>query len=159
MVVDADGLNAFQGRSAELSDRRAEAILTPHAGEFGRLTGLSPEEVTEDRVSHARKAASEFRSVVLLKGSRTVVADPDGRATVNPTGGSYLASGGTGDVLTGTIGALLAKGLSPADASIAGAFVHGLAGRLASEDVGEGVVASDLFRTLPKAMALLAEAR
>jgi ADP-dependent NAD(P)H-hydrate dehydratase / NAD(P)H-hydrate epimerase len=158
LVLDADGLNAFAGRSPELADRKAEAVLTPHAGEFGRLTGLSAEEVAQDRVGHARKAAAEFRCAVLLKGSRTVVAEPDGRAVVNPTGGPYLASGGTGDVLTGTIAALLARGLRPSDAAMAGAYVHGLAGRLAAEATGEGVVASDLLPTLPRAMALVEEA-
>ncbi len=158
LVLDADGLNAFVGRSSELADRKAEAVLTPHAGEFGRLTGMSAEEVAQDRVGHARKAAAEFRCAVLLKGSRTVVAEPDGRALVNPTGGPYLASGGTGDVLTGTIAALLARGLRPPDAAMAGAYVHGLAGRLAAEATGEGVVASDLLPTLPRAMALIAEA-
>jgi hydroxyethylthiazole kinase-like uncharacterized protein yjeF len=158
-VLDADGLNAFEGRSAALSDRHAEAVLTPHAGEFGRLTGLSAEEVAQDRVGHARKAAAGFRCVVLLKGSRTVVAEPDGRATVNPTGGPYLASGGTGDVLTGTIAALLARGLRPAEAAMSGAYVHGLAGRLAAEEVGQGVVASDLLPRLPRVVSLLVAAR
>jgi ADP-dependent NAD(P)H-hydrate dehydratase / NAD(P)H-hydrate epimerase len=158
-VLDADGLNAFEGRSAALLERRAEAVLTPHAGEFGRLTDLSAEEVAQDRVGHARKGAAEFRCAVLLKGSRTVVAEPDGRATVNPTGGPYLASGGTGDVLTGTIAALLARGLRPADAAMVGAYVHGLAGRLAAEEIGDGVVASDLLPRLPRAKTLVAEAR
>ena len=158
LVLDADGLNAFQGRPAELVERRAEAVLTPHAGEFGRLMGLPADEVAKDRVGHARKAAAEFRCAMLLMGSRTVVAEPDGRATVNPTGGPYLASGGTGDVLTGTIAALLARGLRPADAAMAGAYVHGLAGRLAAEEVG-GVVASDLLPFLPRAMALLEAGR
>jgi ADP-dependent NAD(P)H-hydrate dehydratase / NAD(P)H-hydrate epimerase len=159
VVVDADGLNAFAGRSGELADRSSEAVLTPHAGEFGRLVGLSPEDVVEDRVGHARKAAAEFRCTILLKGSRTVVTDPQGRATVNPTGGPYLASGGTGDVLTGTVGAFVARGLPPADAAMAGAYVHGLAGRMASEEVGEGVVASDLLFRLPPAIASVAGAR
>jgi ADP-dependent NAD(P)H-hydrate dehydratase / NAD(P)H-hydrate epimerase len=158
-VLDADGLGAFVGRSGALAERRAEAVLTPHAGEFGRLAGISSDEVLQDRVGHARKAAAEFRCTMLLKGSRTVVAQPDGRATVNPTGGPYLATGGTGDVLTGTIAALLARGLQPADAAMAGAFVHGLAGRLAADEVGEGVVASDLLSWLPRAIASLGSAR
>jgi NAD(P)H-hydrate repair Nnr-like enzyme with NAD(P)H-hydrate dehydratase domain len=120
---------------------------------------LPAEEVAQDRVGHARKGAAEFRCAVLLKGSRTVVAEPDGRATVNPTGGPYLASGGTGDVLTGTIAALLARGLRPADAAMVGAYVHGLAGRLAAEEIGDGVVASDLLPRLPRAKTVVAEAR
>jgi hydroxyethylthiazole kinase-like uncharacterized protein yjeF len=157
-VLDADGLGAFAGRPAALADRRSDSVLTPHTGEFGRLTGLSPEEVAEDRVGHARKAAAEFKCTMLLKGSRTVVAEPDGRATVNPTGGPYLASGGTGDVLTGVIAALLARGLGSPEAAMAGAFVHGLAGRMAAGEIGEGIVASDLLPRLPRVIALLESA-
>jgi ADP-dependent NAD(P)H-hydrate dehydratase / NAD(P)H-hydrate epimerase len=155
-VLDADGLNAFAGRGAELADRASEAVLTPHDGEFGRLTGLSPAEVSEDRVGHARKAAAEFRCTVLLKGSRTVVAEPGGRVRVNPTGGPYLATGGTGDVLTGTIAAFLARNRSTADAAVIGAFVHGAAGALAAAELGEGTVASDVLARLPQAIAALA---
>jgi hydroxyethylthiazole kinase-like uncharacterized protein yjeF len=156
IVLDADGLNAFTGRGTELTARVSDAVLTPHAGEFGRLTGLSSREVLEDRVGHARKAAAEFRCTVLLKGSRTVVAEPEGRAFVNPTGGPYLATGGTGDVLTGTIAALLARKLSSPEAAIVGAYVHGLAGRAAAEEFGEGTVASDVLALLPATMSRLA---
>lgn len=152
LVIDADALNAFAGRGHELADRRSAAVLTPHPGEFGRLTGLSSQEVLEDRVGHARKAASEFRCPVLLKGSRTVVAEPDGRTRVNPTGGAFLATGGTGDVLTGTVAALVAQGLSVADAAVAGAWVHGVAGSLAAEAGGYGTVASDVLAELPAAI-------
>ena len=150
-VVDADGLNAFVGKTHLLSERASGAVITPHAGEFGRLTNLSAREVVEDRIGHARKAAAEFRCVVLLKGSRTVVAEPRGQAFVNATGGSYLATGGTGDVLTGAIAALLSKGLSPADAAFAAAHVHGLAGKLAAERLGEGTTASDVAEHLAEA--------
>ena len=159
-VLDADGLGAFAGRGSLLADRRSEAVITPHAGEFGRLTGLSSAEVTEDRVGHARKAAAEFRCPVLLKGSRTVVAEPGGRVRVNPTGGPYLATGGTGDVLTGAVAALLARGLAPADAAVLAAYAHGLAGRMAGAELGEGTVAPDVLARLPLALAALSrEAR
>lgn len=154
-VLDADGLGAFAGRGADLAERRSEAVLTPHPGEFGRLTGLSSKDVLEDRVGHARKAAAEFRCPVLLKGSRTVIARPDGSAFVNPTGGPYLATGGTGDVLTGAIGAFLARGLAPADAAILGAYAHGLAGQIAASELGEGTVASDVSEQLPRALLSL----
>jgi len=155
-VLDADGLNAFAGRADQLAGRRAEGVITPHAGEFGRLAGLSSEEVLEDRVGHARKAAAEFGLTVLLKGSRTVVAEPNGRAVVNPTGGPFLATAGTGDVLTGTIAALLARGIRPADAAVAGAYLHGLAGRLATEERDGGpIVAGDVVAYLPHAVALV----
>ena len=156
MVVDADALNAFAGRGHELAERRAAAVITPHAGEFGRLTGMSSEEVLDDRVGHARKVAREFRCAVLLKGSRTVIAEPSGGAVVNPTGGPFLATGGTGDVLTGAIAGFVARGLRPADAAIAGAYVHGVAGRLASAELGDGTVASDVLAWLPRAIATVA---
>jgi NAD(P)H-hydrate epimerase len=155
LVLDADGLGAFSGRGGELADRVSEMVVTPHAGEFGRLVGLSPAEVLEDRVGHARKAAAEFRCAVLLKGSRTVVAEPDGRVRVNPTGGPYLATAGTGDVLTGAIAAFLARGLRPADAAVLAAYAHGAAGRLAAVERGEGTVASDVLDALPGALASL----
>jgi ADP-dependent NAD(P)H-hydrate dehydratase / NAD(P)H-hydrate epimerase len=151
LVLDADGLTAFAGRASELAERRSEALLTPHPGEFGRLAGLSSSEVLEDRVGHARKAAAEFRCPVLLKGSRTVIARPDGIVYVNSTGGPYLATGGTGDVLTGAIGALLARGLRPADAAVLGAYAHGIAGRMAASELGEGTVASDVSARIPAA--------
>ena len=154
-VLDADGLNAFAGQGALLQAHRAPMVLTPHAGEFARLTGVPAPGVSEDRVGHARKAAAEFRATVLLKGSRTVVADPDGRAVVSATGGPFLATGGTGDVLTGTIAALLAKKLSSFDAAMAGAFVHGVAGRIAAAEHGEGTMASDVAEQLPAAVAVV----
>jgi ADP-dependent NAD(P)H-hydrate dehydratase / NAD(P)H-hydrate epimerase len=154
IVLDADGLNAFP-RGAHLADRRSEAILTPHAGEFGRLVGLSPTEVVEDRVGHARKAAAEFRCAVLLKGSRTVVAEPGGRLRVNPTGSAVLATAGTGDVLTGAIAGLIARGVGAADAGVVGAYIHGLAGVLCGAELGEGTVASDVLAKLPRAIATL----
>jgi NAD(P)H-hydrate epimerase len=157
-VLDADGLNAFQGNPQLLADRRSEVVLTPHAGEFGRLRGLSSQEVLEDRVGHARKAAAEFRATMLLKGSRTIVAEPNGRATVNPTGTPALATGGTGDVLTGTVSALLAGGLPPHDAARLGAYVHGVAGQLAGRELGRGTMASDVLRRLPRALARVARA-
>lgn len=154
-VLDADGLNAFAGQGADLAERRSDAVLTPHPGEFGRLTGLSSKEVLEDRVGHARKAAAELRCPILLKGSRTVVARPDGVAFVNATGGPFLATGGTGDVLTGAVGAFLARGLGPAEAAILGAYVHGLAGRMSAANFGEGTVASDVASYLPSALLSL----
>ena len=154
-VLDADGLNAFVGRSSLLAERASDAVLTPHAGEFGRLTGLSGKEVLEDRVGHARKAAAEFRCAVLLKGPRTVVADPTGKALVNPTGGSYLATGGTGDVLTGAIAAFLSRGLPPAHAGALGAYAQGAAGQLAAERQGEGTTASDVVFHLGEALTRL----
>jgi ADP-dependent NAD(P)H-hydrate dehydratase / NAD(P)H-hydrate epimerase len=157
LVLDADGLNAFTGHTELLSERRSEAVLTPHPGEFGRLTGLSSAEVLEDRVGHARKAAAELRCTLLLKGSRTVVAEPDGTARVNPTGGPFLATGGTGDVLTGAISAFLARGLRPPDAAVLAAWVHGEAGRVAASAAGEGTTAGDVCANLGPVLAGLRE--
>ncbi|MGH2674558.1 MAG: NAD(P)H-hydrate dehydratase [Actinomycetota bacterium] len=159
MVIDADAINAFAGRAGDLARREAPAVLTPHTGEFARLFGMPVGEVVEDRVGLARKGAAETGCVMLLKGSRSVIASPDGDVRINPTGTSVLATGGTGDVLTGTVAALLARGLSPLDAAAAGAYVHGAAGRLAGARAGEGTVAGDVARALPEAVLQLTEGR
>ncbi len=157
LVVDADGLNAFP-EGTGLSERRSPAVLTPHAGEFARLTGVDPAELPADRVGHAREAARAFDAVLLLKGPRTIIAGPDGRTIVNPTGGPSLATGGTGDVLTGTIAAGLARGLDPTDAAVLGAYVHGLAGDLAGAVLGDGTTARDVVERLPEAIRRLERA-
>ena len=152
VVLDADGLNAFAGRPDDLADRKADLILTPHAGEFSRLADVPTSEVEADRVRHVRDLATRTSAAVLLKGSRTLVASPDGVVRINPTGGPSLATGGTGDVLTGMIAGLVARGCSPLDASSAAAFVHGLAGRIAAERRGDGATAVDVLEAVPHAM-------
>jgi ADP-dependent NAD(P)H-hydrate dehydratase / NAD(P)H-hydrate epimerase len=152
VVVDADALNAFAGRAGDLGLRRAPAILTPHTGEFARLFGMPAAEVLEDRPGLARKAAAETGCVVVLKGARTVVALPEGQVRVNPTGSPALATGGTGDVLTGAVAALLARGAAPPEAASAAAYIHGLAGEIAAARTGEGTVASEVARALPEAV-------
>jgi ADP-dependent NAD(P)H-hydrate dehydratase / NAD(P)H-hydrate epimerase len=158
LVLDADGLNAFVGHVSELADRRSPAVLTPHAGEFARLAATTARDVGVDRIGSARKLASETNAVVLLKGSRTVVAAPDGRVLVNPTGGPFLATGGTGDVLTGMIAALIARGADPWLAAGAGAYVHGVAGRLAGAELGDGTTAGDVLDRVPAAFLEVLEA-
>jgi NAD(P)H-hydrate epimerase len=158
MVLDADGLTAFAGRSAELADRRADAILTPHAGEFARLSGVPAEELDRDRPAHVRELAAVSGCVTLLKGSRTLVARPDGTLTINPTGSPYLATAGSGDVLTGMIAGLVAREVPAPDAAAAAAYLHGLAGLLAGSARGEGVVAGDLVAAIPDAVAHVEEA-
>jgi ADP-dependent NAD(P)H-hydrate dehydratase / NAD(P)H-hydrate epimerase len=152
LVIDADGLNAFSGRAAELVDRKSDAVLTPHVGEFARLSGVSARELTEDRLTHARALSERTGAVTLLKGSRTLVATPDGVVRINPTGGPVLATAGSGDVLTGIIAGLIARGTEPADAAFAGAYVHGLAGVAAGRSSGEGTLASDIARHVPEAV-------
>jgi NAD(P)H-hydrate epimerase len=152
VVADADAINAFAGRVSELTRRRAPGVITPHEGEFARLFGMPSSEVALDRVGFARKAASETGGVVLLKGPHTLVAGPDGEVRVNTTGGPALSTAGTGDVLTGAVAALLARGLDPADAASAAAYVHGAAGEMAGRTGGEGTVAGDVARMLPGAV-------
>jgi NAD(P)H-hydrate epimerase len=145
VVLDADGLNAVADDATFLRALSIPAVLTPHPGEMARLLGRSIAEIQADRIGVAIAAARDWRSVVLLKGAPTVVAEPDGMATLNPTGNPGLATGGTGDVLAGLIGALLAGGLRPGAAARAGAWVHGRAGDLAAARRGErGLLAADV---------------
>ncbi|HYH28184.1 MAG TPA: NAD(P)H-hydrate dehydratase [Actinomycetota bacterium] len=146
-VVDADALNAFAGAMGDLAARKSEAVLTPHTGELARLFGVGPEEILEDRIGFARKAAAEARAVVLLKGPRTLVVSPDGEVRVNPTGSPALATGGTGDVLAGMVAAYLARGSLPLEAATAAAYVHGAAGEM----LEEGSLASDVADAIPAA--------
>jgi NAD(P)H-hydrate epimerase len=153
-VIDADGINNLAGHLALLSRTKAPLVLTPHPGEFSRLTGLKTEAVNADRVAVSRKFATEKKVVLVLKGASTVVAAPDGRVFVNPTGNSGLAKGGTGDILTGLITGLMAQGISPLDAACAGVFLHGLAADIAVQSLTEYCLAAgDLPRFLPQAFA------
>lgn len=159
VVVDADAINSFAGAVGDLAARASDAVVTPHAGEFGRLMGVPSAEVVEDRIGFTRKAAAEARAVVLLKGSRTVIASPEGEIRVNATGTPNLATGGTGDVLTGAVAACLARGLPALDAATAAAYVHGLAGQIAGAELGEGTMASDVARAIPDALRRIREGR
>ncbi len=138
-------------RPALLRERAAgTAVLTPHPGEMARLCRRTVAEVEADRVGVSRDFARRFRVVLVLKGARTVTALPDGRVWINGSGNPGLASGGTGDVLTGLVGGLLAQGLSPAAAAIAGVYLHGRAADRLSERLGQaGMLAGDLLRELP----------
>jgi ADP-dependent NAD(P)H-hydrate dehydratase / NAD(P)H-hydrate epimerase len=153
LVLDADGLNAHGDRLDELARREAPTVLTPHPGELARLLGTDAELIDRERLSHARAAAERAGAVVVLKGDDTLVADRDGRVAVSPGASPALATAGTGDVLSGAIGALLAQGLDPFAAAAAGVLLHVRAGRLAARAVGaaEGVIASDVIAALPAA--------
>jgi hydroxyethylthiazole kinase-like uncharacterized protein yjeF len=155
VVLDADGLNVLSGDTTPLERRAAVTVLTPHPVELARLLDCDVTEIESDRPAAARRAAERWRCVVLLKGWRTVVAQPSGGAVVNPTGGPELATAGTGDVLTGVVGALLAAGLEGFDAAWAAAYVHGAAGGLAARSRGSGVVAWDVAESLPAARGAL----
>jgi NAD(P)H-hydrate epimerase len=148
-VVDADGLNAIAEDVGFLRELRAPAILTPHPGEMARLTGRSIDEIQADRIGVASDFARACGAVVVLKGARTVVADPEGASTVIPTGNPGLATGGTGDVLAGLTGALVAGGIRSASAARAAAWVHGRAGDLAAVRYGErGMLAGDVAEAI-----------
>jgi NAD(P)H-hydrate epimerase len=155
MVVDADALNAFEGVAGKLNGRGRTLVITPHPGEMSRLTGLGIAEIQTNRLEVARKFAREHELIVVLKGHRTLIAAPDGTVWVNPTGNPGMATGGTGDVLTGMVAGLLAQ--HPEDALLASAlavYLHGLAGDRAAEALGENsLVATDLIRFLPEAFA------
>ena len=150
-VVDADGLNLLSRDPGWWQKLRSHAIVTPHPGEMGRLTGLSTEQVQQDRIRKATESATTWDKVVVLKGAYSVVALPSGQAMLSPFANPGLASAGTGDVLAGTIAGLLAQGLSLEDAAALGVFVHGRAGEKVREDLGDtGMLASDLLPTLPR---------
>jgi NAD(P)H-hydrate epimerase len=152
VVLDADGLNAFVGATDELVDSEAGRVLTPHPGEMARLLGVTPAEVQRDRVASARAAASLMRSVVVLKGNQTLIADPAGTVFINPTGNPGMATGGTGDVLTGILTGLLSQGIEMTTAACLAVYVHGGAGDRALEERGpEGLSAGDLLEHLSDA--------
>ena len=151
MVIDADGLNALAENVAVLAKAKGPRILTPHPGEMARLLDCSTEAVQRDRREAAVGVAEACGAVVLLKGYRTVVTDGK-RVYINKTGNPGMATGGTGDVLTGVVAGLLAQGLLPFDAARLGAHVHGLAGDIAAKEIGEvSLLATDVLDALPQA--------
>ncbi|MGH7314263.1 MAG: NAD(P)H-hydrate dehydratase, partial [Candidatus Rokuibacteriota bacterium] len=153
LVVDADALTALAGHLEVLDAAPAPRCLTPHPGEMARLLGTTVSEVERDRVGVARCLATEHRVYVVLKGGGTVSATPAGEVYINPTGNPGMASGGTGDVLTGMVGAFLARGLPPVAALQTAVYVHGRAGDLAAARVGqEALIASDVIAALPAAL-------
>jgi NAD(P)H-hydrate epimerase len=164
IVLDADGLNAFEGQAkdfnrrvrgerTETAEKNTTLVLTPHPGEMARLTGLSTQAIQRDRVNVAQSFAKEHGVILVLKGDRTMVANPSGETWVNPTGNPGMATGGTGDILTGIVAGMIAQNPDRAfEAVLAAVYVHGLAGDIARETVGEhSLVATDLVRMLPQA--------
>jgi NAD(P)H-hydrate epimerase len=153
LVIDADGLNAFAGEIAPLSERPAPTVLTPHAGELGRLLGRSSGEIAARRLASAREAAAAAGAIVVLKGDDTIVTDGD-QVAVNALAAPALATAGTGDVLSGIAAAMLARGLEPFAAACAAVFVHARAGRDAARRIGlvESVIATDVIDSIPAGM-------
>jgi hydroxyethylthiazole kinase-like uncharacterized protein yjeF len=159
LVLDADGLNAIAGTVGRLRGRAAPLVLTPHPGEFSRLTGRDTQAIQGDRERLALAFAADHGLVLVLKGQGTVVTDGR-RLYINDTGNPGMATGGTGDVLTGLVGALLGQGLEPFTAAQMGVYLHGKAGDLARDAVGEvSLIASDLLAHLPRAFQTLPSRR
>ncbi len=155
-IIDADGLNAFAKNREALAGEHSKLILTPHPGEFKRLIDEEIPDDLFDKYNMVRAYAKKYNSVIVLKGSPTIVVDTNGQLFLNPTGNNGMATGGTGDVLSGIIGSFLAQGLSPLDSAIAGVYIHGLCGDLAVDDYGErSLLAGDLIEYLPEAFILL----
>ena len=156
LVIDASGLNAFAGRAAEINPHGRPRVITPHPGELARLIGGDARSINAARIDAAREAARKANCIVVLKGHQTLIADPDGYVRVNPTGNPGMASGGMGDVLGGIIVALLARGADPFDAACAGVYLHGFAGDLLRDEMGDtGLAANDLAERLPMAITRL----
>jgi NAD(P)H-hydrate epimerase len=150
LLIDADGLNAHAEHLELVAQRKAPTILTPHEGELGRLLGIDSSEVAAHRIAHARAAAERSGAIVVLKGDDTLVVPPSGPLAVSPGATPALATAGTGDVLSGLIGALLSKGMDPFEAACAGVIAHARAGRAAAERFGaDHVVAGDVIDALP----------
>jgi ADP-dependent NAD(P)H-hydrate dehydratase / NAD(P)H-hydrate epimerase len=156
MVIDADGLNALATDAPQvLAAAPAPRVLTPHPGEMGKLAGTSTSDVQADRLGHARRVAAATRAIVVLKGARTIVAAPGGDAFISPIACAALATAGSGDVLAGVIGALLARGCDALTAAQVAVYVHGAAGMDLEAGLGDGVAAGDLPRTIATVMARL----
>jgi ADP-dependent NAD(P)H-hydrate dehydratase / NAD(P)H-hydrate epimerase len=153
IVLDADGLNAFEGKTGELNGKDRVLVITPHPGEMARLAACSTADVQKDRLGVARQFAREHDLIVVLKGNRTLVVQPDGEAWVNTTGNPGMSTGGTGDILTGMVAAMIAQHSTNVPLAVCAAVhLHGLAGNVMLESVGEhSMVATDLLRGLPGA--------
>lgn len=156
MVLDADGLNAVVGHLENLKKVIAPLVLTPHPGEMARLAGKDIQEIQNNRKDIALDFAHQYNVVLVLKGHETIVARPDGDYYINETGNAGMATGGTGDVLTGMIASFIGQGLEPFDAAIAGVYFHGLAGDMAAKEKGLlSLIATDLLNKLPEVLKKL----
>jgi NAD(P)H-hydrate epimerase len=153
VVVDADALTCLAQDLGVLLRMKAPCVLTPHPGEMSRLSGVATAEIQSNRPRVARDFAAKYNVYLVLKGARTVVASPDGKVFINPTGNAGMASGGMGDVLSGAVGGFLAQRIPPMQAALLGVFLHGLAGDLARREAGEaGMIATDVAARLPLAI-------
>jgi hydroxyethylthiazole kinase-like uncharacterized protein yjeF len=152
VVLDADGINALEGNIDALRKREHRMVITPHPGELARLMNKDVEEIQSNRTDMAKSVAEVTGAVVVLKGHRTVVASPEGKIYVNETGNSGMASGGTGDVLTGMIASFIGQGIDDYSAAVCAVYIHGIAGDVAAEEIGQfSMTASDILDFLPEA--------
>jgi NAD(P)H-hydrate epimerase len=159
MVIDASALNAFASSANDLNPHHRPRIITPHPGELARLVGSTAHQINAHRIDAAREAASVTGCIVVLKGFQTLIAEPGGHVNVNPTGNPGMASGGMGDVLGGMIAALLARGVDPFDAAMTAVYLHGFAGDMLKDEMGDiGLAAGDLAERIPLAIKRLREA-
>ena len=153
LVIDADGINVLAGELSLLKKYKAPLIITPHPGEMSRLVGASVEEIQKDRIGFTMALARRIGAIVVLKGARTVIASKEGNSWVNLTGNPGMATGGSGDILTGIIGGLLTQKLSSLEAAKTGVYLHGYAADLAAQKKGEiSLIASDILETIPEAI-------
>jgi hydroxyethylthiazole kinase-like uncharacterized protein yjeF len=158
LVIDASALNAFAGRTDELNPERGPRVITPHPGELARILETTAMDINAHRIDAAREAARAIGCIVVLKGFQTLIAEPDGHVNVNPTGNPGMATGGMGDVLGGMIAALLARGIDPFEAAIAAVYLHGFAGDMLKDEMGDiGLAALDLAERIPFAIKRLRE--
>lgn len=152
VVIDADGINFLSKNKELLKKKKCRVVLTPHPGEFSRLTGLPVEEINSNRIFLASKYAKEFNCVLLLKGAASVVSSSEGAIRINPTGNNGMATAGSGDVLSGIVAAFLAQGMNTFDSASTGAYIHGLSGDIAAEKLSEySVTAGELINNLASA--------
>lgn len=152
IVLDADGINAFEGKLDLLKERKARTVITPHPGEMARLIGNSVSKIQSERVKIAKDTAKLLKAVVCLKGHKTVVSEPGGAVYVNDTGNSGMATGGSGDVLTGMIASFIGQGIDDFSSTVSAVYLHGLAGDIAADKKGRfSMTASDILSCLSEA--------
>lgn len=153
LVIDADGLNALEKHTSVLEEDHGDIVITPHMGEMSRLCGVSVDDIEKNREKIATEFAVKTNTTVLIKGHNSIIASPRGEVHINPTGNNGMATGGSGDVLTGVIASFMGQGLDGYKAAVLGAFIHGLAGDIAAEELGFfGMIAGDILERVPKAI-------
>ncbi|MEW6409960.1 MAG: NAD(P)H-hydrate dehydratase [Nitrospirota bacterium] len=156
VIIDADGVNAFAGNLEALKGLRSKVVFTPHPGEMARLLGITAKEVQRNRIEVVQSFATAHRVHIALKGARTVISDPGGNVYINPTGNPGMATGGTGDILTGMIAGFVAQGMELLSSIILGVYLHGLAGDMAAMEYTEmGLIATDLIEKIPEAIKVV----